>query len=182
MKKTIPLEKAHLLINHGPIAMITCFDGKKGNIMTVAWTTPINSEPPLVGVVIGEQAYSYSVIKKTREFAVNIPSAKLLRKAVQCGNSSGKEVDKFRKFGLTELLGEKIKAPLIKECIAHLECRVYSMHKFADATLFVGRVQLALVEEGLFDTYLRVDKVKGRTLHHLGGSNFAVPGKILKAR
>jgi flavin reductase (DIM6/NTAB) family NADH-FMN oxidoreductase RutF len=182
MKKYLKLDKAHLLINHGPACLITSYDGKKANIMTVAWTTPINWEPPLIGVVIGEQAYSLKNILKTNEFAINIPTRKILKETIFCGSTSGKNIDKFKETGLTKCQADKIKVPLIKECIGHIECRVFKKYKFGDSVLFIGEVLSASVDDDLFDKCLRVDKLAGKTLHHLGGKYFTIPEKIISER
>jgi len=147
--------------------------------MTIAWSTPVNTEPPLVAVVIGEQAYSLKTILKTKEFAVNVPTKKLLKETEYCGSVSGKKVDKFKIAGFTQIKAQKIKAPLIRECVAHLECRLYKKYKFADAYLLVARVVAAQVDAGLFDDHLRVDKLEAKTLHHLGGKYFTVPAGVI---
>lgn len=182
MKKQLRLDKAHLLINHGPVCLITSFDGEKANIMTVAWTIPVNWQPPLVGVVIGEQAYSLRNILKTSEFAINIPNRRILKETVFCGNTSGKNIDKFKETGLTQYPACRIKVPLIKECIGHIECKVFKKYRFGDAILLIGKVLSASVNDGLFDKCLRVDKLTGKTLHHLGGKYFTIPGKIISER
>ena len=182
MKKSIKLDKAHLLINHGPVVLITSHDGKKANIMTLAWTTPLNWAPPTIGVVIGDQAYSKKVILRTKQFVVNIPTEKILKETVYCGSVSGKNFDKFAKSGLTQYPAKKVKVPLIKECVGHLECRVVKVHKFGDASLIVGRVLAASADDGLFDDRLKVEDLRAKTVHHLGGSYFSVPGKVVSER
>ena len=179
MLKNIKPEIAYRLINHGPVVLITTSDKNgKPNIMTLAWLTVVNSEPPLIAIAMGKQAYSQKLIKKTKEFVVNIPDKKLIKKILYCGSHSGKNTNKFKNTLLTPIPSEKIIPPKIKECFAHIECKVINRYKFSDVTLFISKIIYADVEEKFFDEYLKTEKIK--TIHHLGGGWFAETGKRFK--
>ncbi|UCE17967.1 MAG: flavin reductase family protein [Gemmatimonadota bacterium] len=180
MKIEIPLSKANRLINHGPTVLITSQSGGRPNIMTAAWQTPVSKDPPLVAVSIAPGRYSHQLIEESREFVVNVPSHVLLKEVHGCGTVSGQEVDKFRKFGLTPEDAAHVGAPLIKECIAHLECRLYDSFGIGDHTLFVGQVLAASVEEDLFDDFLKVDDPRAKTLHHLGSNKYTCPDQRIE--
>ncbi|MEW6557517.1 MAG: flavin reductase family protein [Elusimicrobiota bacterium] len=179
MLKSIKPEIAYRIINHGPVVLITTIDKTdKPNVMTLAWLTVVNSEPPLVAIAMGEQAYSQKSIKETNEFVINIPDKKLIKQVLYCGSVSGKNTDKFKKAELTSIPAKKVKPPKIKECFAHIECKVVNQYKYSDVVLFVSKIVFADVENKFFDDILKTDKIK--TIHHLGGGWFAETGKRFK--
>jgi len=180
MKKKIPLSKAHRLVNHGPVVLVTSqVKGSRPNIIAVAWITPLCLNPPRVGISISENHYSHKLILEGGEFVVNVPSAAMASKVLLCGKISGKEADKFKKAHLTPLASKAVSPPLILECIGHLECRLENHIKVGDHTFFIGRIVNAWAEGDLFvDTWM-VEKSGGEGLHHLGGDAFAVSNKKL---
>jgi len=175
MKKPVPLKYSYRLISHGPVTLLTTRRRGRPNVCTIAWVTPVDSD--IVAVVVSDENYSFRCIRETGEFALNIPGRALLKKVLGCGSVSGEECDKFRRFGLTPIKARKVKAPLIAECIGHLECRLLpGYEKLArEHNLFLARVAAASVECGLFDTQWKIGDPRARTLHHLGGTVFAVP-------
>ena len=92
--------------------------------MPMSWHTMMEFVPPLVGCVISDQNYAFEVLGATGECVINVPTAELAKKVVGCGNTSGQSVDKFKTFGLTPVAASVVKAPLIAECYAGLECKV----------------------------------------------------------
>jgi flavin reductase (DIM6/NTAB) family NADH-FMN oxidoreductase RutF len=102
----------------------------------------------------------------------------MIKEVLCCGTQSGKDIDKFEACKLTPVKAQKVKAPLIEECIGNIECKLYSIHEAGDHTIFVGEVVAASVKEGIFDSYLKVDLDQAKTLHHLGGKVFCHPGGI----
>ncbi len=176
--KNIPLTNANRLINHGPTVLITSKLGDKLNIMTVAWQMPVSFKPMLVAVSIGHERFSHKLILESREFVINIPNLEMIKKVLCCGSHSGRDTDKFKTCKLTPLKAQKVNAPLIKECIGNIECKLYSHHEAGDHTIFVGEVVAASVREGIFDNYLKVNLDEAKTLHHLGGKVFCYPDGI----
>ncbi|MCS7115933.1 MAG: flavin reductase family protein [Nitrososphaerales archaeon] len=154
------------------IVLVTCFNPKnnKSNIISVAWSTPLSHEPPLIGISIAPKRYSHDLISKTGEFVVNIPTIELAKQVLFCGRRSGRDVDKFNETKLTARVARKVRASIIEECIAHLECKVVNQIEVGDHTLFIGEVVAAYVNEGLFEKVFDVKKVK--VLHHLGEDLF----------
>jgi len=179
MKIKIPLDKSNRLINHGPLIMVSSFYKSKPNVCTVAWNMPVDFNPPKVACVIGEDNYTFECIKETKEFIINIPPKSLLKKAIQCGSVSGDEVDKFKKFKLTQSPAAKVNAPLVEECIAHLECKLIREDLADEYNMFLADVVCAWVEESVFkDSLLEVEKPGAKTIHHLGARVFMFPGKV----
>lgn len=176
--KNIPITSAHRLINHGPTVLITSGLGDKVNVMTAAWQMPVSFRPALIAVSIDRERFSHRLILKSREFVINIPNVEMIKEVLCCGTQSGKDIDKFEACKLTPVKAQKVKAPLIEECIGNIECKLYSIHEAGDHTIFVGEVVAASVKEGIFDSYLKVDLDQAKTLHHLGGKVFCHPGGI----
>lgn len=175
MKKEVNLSHAHRLINHGPVVLVTSVYGDlRPNILAVAWVTPLSQNPPLAGISVAEGHHSHAMISNSGEFAINIPPVELANEVVLCGKYSGSSVDKFFKAQLTPEAANRLQAPLIKECIGHLECRVVHRLKVGDHTFFVGRVLAASADGELFGEIWHSDAAGGAGLHHLGGKTFSV--------
>ncbi len=103
---------------------------------------------------------------------MNIPTLEILQAAYACGSLTGRSFDKFKKAGLTPIPARKVKAPAIRECIAHIECTVDSQFTTGDHTVFIGKILAAYADIGVFtESY---DLKKARLLFHAGGNNFAV--------
>ena len=170
-KNKFPLSKVYTLLGSGPTVLITSSLKGKSNIMPIAWMTPLDFDPPIVACCIGDHSYTFQIVKKTREFAINIPTQKLVNKVYACGQVSGKEVDKFKRFKLTAIPASKIKAPLIAECYANLECKVIDTSLINKYNLFIAKVVAARVRKG-----------RVKTLHHVTGKRFLVAEKEIKAR
>jgi flavin reductase (DIM6/NTAB) family NADH-FMN oxidoreductase RutF len=135
-----------------PAALVTCQDkGGRPNIITIAWTGVVCSDPPMVSVSIRPSRYSHNVIRETGEFAVNIPPVEIIRKVDLCGIISGKDKDKFSETGLTPVPAEVISCPLIKECTISMECRVSEIVPLGVHDMFLGEVVATHVAEGAFD-------------------------------
>ena len=175
MKVSIPLSKANRLINHGPAVLVTSHSGGKQGVMTAAWQTPVSHHPPLVAISIAPERYTHHLIEESREFVINVPAQDLLQKVHGCGTVSGRKVNKFGRFGLTPIAGATVQAPLIEECIGHLECTLVASHTVGDHTLFVGEVLSASVEADLFDDFWKVGNPRAKTLHHLGSDKYTCP-------
>ena len=170
-KRAFPLAGVYGLLEPGPVVLVTTAGKGRPNIMTMSWHTMMEFEPPMVGCIISDMNFSFKALKKTKECVINIPEAKLARQVVAVGNCHGSEVDKFKKFCLTSKAAAKVKAPLIEECYASLECRVIDARMARKYCLFVLEVVQAWV-----DTSVRNPK----TLHHRGYGKFMVAGKTLQ--
>lgn len=178
MKVEVPLEKANRLINHGPVILVTSAYRDKKNIITLAWHTPVSHKPKLLAICIYKKHFSHELIEKTKEFVINLPTFELLKQTHYCGTVSGRKVDKFQKAGLTPLPAHKVKAPLIKECIAHIECRVIKIFPGGDHSIFLAEVLYASAEKGVFKNTL--DIIKAKTIHHLGENIYTLTAETIK--
>ncbi|MFQ5819906.1 MAG: flavin reductase family protein [Candidatus Heimdallarchaeota archaeon] len=135
-----------------PAVMVSC-KGKekdsKPNIITLAWVGIVCSDPPTIGISIRPGRYSYSLIKESGEFVVNIPTEALLNEVDFCGMVSGKLVDKFRKTKLTPVPSEKVAAPLIKECPVNMECKLTQIIAVGAHDLFLGEIVTVHIDEAI---------------------------------
>jgi flavin reductase (DIM6/NTAB) family NADH-FMN oxidoreductase RutF len=170
-KRLFPLSKVYGLLEPGPVVMVTTVRKGRPDIMTMSWHTMIEFEPPLVGCVISNRNYTFGILKATKECVINIPTVKLAAKVVGCGNTSGAQTDKFATFGLTPAAAGLVKAPLIDECYANLECKVVDTRMTAKYCLFILEVIKAWIDPSL---------KRPRTIHHLGRGAFMVAGRIIK--
>ncbi len=141
------------------------------NVMTQSWHTMMEFEPPLVGCVISARNYSFDTLQKTRECVIAIPTVELADQVVGCGNTSGEELDKFEAFGLTPTPASLVKAPLITECHANLECKVADSRMVNKYNFFVFEVVKAWINPAIKHP---------RTLHHMGNGVFMVAGETVK--
>jgi len=173
MKKIeVPLLKSNRLINFGPVVLVTSSFQGKNNIVSVAWVTPISHDPPLAGISVAAKHFSNKLIKESREFVINIPGQELKEKVEFCGSVRGENIDKFKESKLTPKKASKVKAPLIDECLAHLECRLEDSHEEGDHTIFIGEIISACAAESFLNKDFVVDLNNVKPLQHLGGSNF----------
>jgi flavin reductase (DIM6/NTAB) family NADH-FMN oxidoreductase RutF len=165
--------KAYRLLYPRLVTLVGCCDPESGkpNAIAVAWSVPLSMVPPMVGVSIAPARYSHGLIQRAKEFTINVPPASLARKVSACGTTSGRDTDKFRSFGLTARRGRKVRAPVIEECIAHLECRLVNAVETGDHTLFIGEVLAAYVDEELFREG-RMDARRFKGLYQISGTTY----------
>lgn len=180
-KETVSLSVAYRLLHPMHVALVSCVgkDGKP-NIITLAWVMPTSIRPPMVAISVGPARYSHALIEETGEFTVNIPTIDMLKETVYCGSVSGRNRNKFEEAGLTPLPSRKVKPPAIKECIAHLECKLHSKLPTGDHTIFAGEVVEAYADNGIFNGEV-YDIEKAKMIYHVGGAYFAtLQPKIMK--
>ena len=121
--KNLPLEKAFLYIEPGPVVLIATNDGEKNNVMTISWTMVMDFSAKFC-ILTGSWNHSFDALMKTKECVIAVPAADMAKKVVQIGSCSGSDTDKFKKFKITALKADKVKAPLVKECLVNIECKV----------------------------------------------------------
>ncbi len=165
--------KAYLLLEAGPIVLVTTSHHGRANVMTMGFHMMVQHSPPLIGCCIGPWDHSYTALEATGECVIAIPTVDLARKVVDIGNTSGAQADKFGKFKLTAVPAGEVSAPLIAECLANIECRV------ADAAL-VDKYNLFILEAVAI--WIDRERKERRTLNHNGDGTFTVDGRVLDLR
>ncbi|MEI9999773.1 MAG: flavin reductase family protein [Verrucomicrobiota bacterium] len=151
--------------------MIATRRGDEQNVMTMSWHTMIDFEPPLVGLIISNRDHTFEMITESRECVIAIPTVELAPLAVKVGNTSGRNVDKFRKFKIATAPAQHVQAPLLADCYTNLECAVTDMSMRAKYNLFVVTVVKAWTNPAW---------PSPRTIHHAGRGLFVVDGERIK--
>lgn len=172
-----PSESYHL-INHGPCNLITTCSGSRQNVAPINWTMPLNNDPAQMLTVIEKGIFTETLIKASGEFVINVVGEPLAEKVMACGKCHGNTVNKFEKFGLTPVKSAIVKAPRLKESLAHIECKLIGQHPYGSVSIFVGEVLHAEVEEE-FWTGKSLAVEKARTLHHVTGGTFAISDRVI---
>jgi flavin reductase (DIM6/NTAB) family NADH-FMN oxidoreductase RutF len=170
MMKTMPLGKVFTLLEPGPVVLVTTNDGMNNNIMTISWTMVMDFTPRFA-MTTGPWNYSFSALEKTRECVIAIPAVDLLDTVVGIGTCSGADTDKFERFGLTAVKAKNVKAPLIRECLANIECKVTDIVRKHNIIVLDG---LAACMDG--------GRKEKRTFHAVGDGTFIVDGRKLNRR
>lgn len=135
-----------------PVVMVTAADRRgKANIITIAWTGTVCSDPPMVSISVRPERYSYPILKETGEFTINLVTRELVYAADYCGVKSGRDVDKFEKLHLTSLPAEKVHAPLIGESPVNIECRVREIIPLGSHDMFLAEVAAVHADEKYMD-------------------------------
>jgi flavin reductase (DIM6/NTAB) family NADH-FMN oxidoreductase RutF len=172
-RRSFPLADVYRLLEPGPVVLLTTAGKGRANVMTQSWHTMIEFEPPLVACVVSNRNFTFNTLKATKECVINIPTVELAENVVACGNSSGRETDKFQTYGLTPVAASRVRAPLIAECYANLECRVVDTREVNRYCLFILEVLKAWIDPA---------RKNPRTLHHMGRGAFMVAGKTIRLR
>ena len=168
--RTMTLARAFTLIEPGPVVLVTTHDGRTSNVMTISWTMVLDFTPRFA-ITTGAWNHSYKALRKTRQCVIAIPTVDMLDTVVGIGTCSGADTDKFARFELTPLPATQVKAPLIKECLANIECRVVD---------FVTRHDIVVLEA--VAVHQAASRRERRTLHAVGDGTFIVDGRRLSRR
>jgi flavin reductase (DIM6/NTAB) family NADH-FMN oxidoreductase RutF len=166
--KDLPLSQAFHLIEPGPVVLVTTAKAGRANIMTMSWHMMMEFNPPQIGCVFGSLDYSFELLRATKECVIAIPTVDLATKAVEIGNCSGQDIDKFDTFGLTPRRGKKVKAPLIVECLANIECRLVDI---------VEQYNIVVLEG--VKAWIDTERKERRTIHAIGNGTFVVDGRTI---
>lgn len=177
-----------------PPVMVSCVNNEGAkNIITIAWTGIICSDPAMLYISVRPERHSYSMIKETGEFVVNIPNRKLAFATDFCGVKSGKNIDKFEQLKLTPGKSNLVAAPYIDECPINLECKVKDIVKLGSHDMFIAEIMCVDVDESLLDSKGKLHLNKAdlicythgeyRTLaDSLGTFGYSVRKKVMKKR
>ena len=173
MMKDLPLSKVYQLLEPGPVVLLTTARRGRANVMTMSWHMMVEFEPPLIACVVSNANYSFAALRATKECVIAIPALELAPKVVGVGNFSGRDVDKFERFGLTPVPAGRVAPPLVAECFANLECKVVD-------TRFVNKFNLFILE--VAKAWIDPAQKNPKTIHHHGYGRFAVDGEMIKLK
>ncbi|MDR0979377.1 MAG: flavin reductase family protein [Lachnospiraceae bacterium] len=163
-----------------PAVMVSCGTMEKSNIMTVAWTGILNSDPAMVYISVRKSRYSYNLIKESGEFVINLTTKDLAFATDWCGVKSGEKVDKFKEMNLTKEKAANVSAPLIKECPVSIECKVTEIRDLGSHSMFMADVLSIDADEKYIDEKGAFDISKCDLIAYLNGNYYEVGNKIGK--
>lgn len=165
-----PLNRAFTLLEPGPVVLVTTHDGSRNNVMTLSWSMVLDFTPRFA-LATGPWNHSFTALQEQRECVLAIPTVDLLDTVVGIGTCSGADTDKFARFGLTPLPGRHVRAPLIAECVANIECKVVEIIEAHHIVVVDG---LAACSDP--------ERREQRRLHAVGDGSFIVDGRHLDRR
>ncbi len=177
-----PVTAAARILQGGPVALVTTADRGTPNVIPVAWHMPLSARPPLVAIAIEQSRHSAEMISHSEQFALNFPAPPLLHHVQYLGSLSGKEIDKFEATQLETFYAAHLSAPLIKGCVAWVECEVQEVLPFGDHFLYVGLVVAVHVDPAAFDDRWLIDTAEARPLQYLGANYYSTLDGIMEAR
>lgn len=143
--------KPGTMLNPVPAVMVSCGEGDVKNIITVAWTGIINSDPPMTYVSVRKERFSHDIIERTGEFVINLTTEKLAFATDYCGVRSGRDVDKFKERRLTPQESLRVNCPSIAESPVNIECRVTEVRELGSHDMFMAEIVNVSVDEELMD-------------------------------
>ena len=158
-----------------PAVLVTCRD-KDGNdnVLTVAWTGTVCTNPPMAYISVRPSRYSYEMIKDTGEFAINLTTEELSFATDFCGVQSGRDVDKFEKCKLHKEEADEINVPLIVESPVNIECQVREMHEYGSHTMFVADVLAVHADEAYMNETGKFELEKANLLAYSHGTYYGL--------
>lgn len=172
--------KAGTFIYPIPAVMVTSGTMEKSNIMTVAWTGILNTNPAMCYISVRPERYSYNLIKNSGEFVINLTNKKLAFATDWCGVKSGKYYDKFKEMNLTKEKAKHVKCPLIKESPVSVECKVKEIQELGSHHLFIAEVLSIDADDKYINEKGAFDISKCDLIAYANGGYYSLDKKIGK--
>ena len=172
--------KAGTFIYPIPAVMLTSGDMEKSNIMTVAWTGILNTNPATVYISVRPERYSYELIKNSKEFVINLTTEDLAFATDWCGVRSGKDYDKFKEMHLTKEKANHVKCPIIKESPVAIECKVIDIKEYGSHNTFVAQVLSIDADDKYIDKKGAFDISKCNLIAYANGGYYILGKKLGK--
>lgn len=165
-----------------PAVMVSCgSEPEEYNILTIAWTGTICSDPPMCYISVRPTRHSYDIIKRNREFVINITTEKLAKATDWCGVRSGEKINKWKEMNLTPGKAKIVKAPIIEEAPMSIECVVKDIVPMGSHDMFIAEVVNVRVDEAFLDPNSgKFDLEAAHPLVYNHGSYFKMGAKIGK--
>ncbi len=163
-----------------PAVMVSCGSMENSNIMTVAWTGILNTNPAMCYISVRPERYSYNIIKETGEFVINLTSKDLVYATDWCGVKSGKDVDKFKEMNLSKEKCNFVSCPAIKESPVSIECKVKEIKELGSHHMFMAEVLSINADEKYIDEKGAFDITKCDLIAYANGKYFELGEKIGK--
>ena len=161
-----------------PAVMVSCGDMEKSNIITVAWTGILNTDPAMVYISVRPSRYSYNLIKEKGEFVINLTTKDLAYATDWCGVKTGAKIDKFKEMKLTKEKAKFVKCPMIKESPVSVECKVKEVRELGSHHMFVAEVLAINADEKYIDDKGAFDISKCDLIAYSNGNYYSLGKKI----
>lgn len=161
-----------------PAVLVSCGNMEKSNIITVAWTGIVNTDPAMVYISVRPNRYSYSIIKESKEFVINLTTEDLTYAVDWCGVKSGKDFDKFKEMNLTKQKCDFVSCPMIAESPISLECRVIETKELGSHTMFLAEVLGIHSSKKYIDENGAFDISKCNLIAYANGGYYPLKNKI----
>ncbi len=161
-----------------PPVLVTCGTMENPNILTVGWTGIINTIPPKTYISIRPERYSYTKIRDSGEFVINLSTTALVRAVDFCGVRSGRQIDKFAATGLTPLPASKLKCPLLAQSPLSLECRIFEQIDLGSHSMFLADIVAVDVDKSLIDHSGKLHLDRAQLLAYAHGEYFSLGEKL----
>ena len=167
--------KPGTLLNPLPVVMASVRD-KKGNdnIITIAWTGIVNSNPPMTYISVKPERHSFEMLKEAGDFCINLVTRDLAKAADYCGVRSGKDVDKWKKMDLTKRSSEYVKSPGIEESPLVLECKIKDIIEYPSHHMFVAEIKSVDAAEEIVDERGKICLEKANLVTYCHGEYFGI--------
>lgn len=169
--KELPLDEVYQWIEPGPVVLLVTAQKGTPNVMAMSWHMMVEFTPPAIACVVSGANHSFRALSGTGECVIAIPDAAMLKTVVGIGNCSGRDTDKFARFGLTALPGASLALPLIGDSAANLECRVVDRRLVPSRNLFLLEVVRA---------WRKPSRRRPRMIHHTGWGRFVLDGETVR--
>ncbi len=163
-----------------PAVMVSCGNMEKSNIITVAWTGILCTNPAKVYISIRPERYSYNIIKETKEFVINLTTKELAFATDWCGVKSGRDVDKFKEMKLTKQKANFVKCPMIEESPVSVECKVEEIKELGSHHMFIAYVLGINADDKYIDENGAFDISKCNLIGYANGGYYCLGDKIGK--
>ena len=161
-----------------PAVMVSCGTMEKSNIITVAWTGILNTNPAIVYISVRPERYSYNLIKQQGEFVINLTTKDLVRQTDWCGVKTGAKVDKFKEMKLHKEKANFVKCPMIKESPVSIECKVREIKELGSHHMFVADVLSINADKKYIDSKGTFDISKCDLIAYSNGNYYSLGKKI----
>lgn len=152
--------------------------GEEYNLVTIAWTGFMNSQPPMVYIGVNPMRHSHGLIKEAGEYVINVPTVAMAEAADYCGQVSGKHVDKFKETGLTPVPATYVQVPLVQECPINLECRVSQVVSLKSHDVFIADVLAVHYNEDVLNDQGKPDFSKIHPYSYFGNQYWEVGSRV----
>jgi flavin reductase (DIM6/NTAB) family NADH-FMN oxidoreductase RutF len=172
------IKKPSVVLGPVPTVLVSCGHGEQANIITIAWTGILCSNPPQLGIGVRPSRHSHGLIQEAGEYVVNVPGEDMLEAVDYCGFVSGRDVNKFAVQGLTPVPGSAVQTPIIAECPVNIECRVSHTLSLGSHDLFVGEVLAVQLSQEVLDERGRLNDARLRPVLFSGGDYWGL-GNLL---